>query len=356
MIKLPLNILVTGVGGDLGQAIIKSVRLMDMPVKLFGCDIDSKSIGRAFVDEFFTIKSASDRKYLSLLNDFCLKKKIHIVVPGSEPEVYILSCLGNRNTPRLPCGTIVVCQKANWLKIYGDKLKCFRELYGKVALSPFADGTNDGEIKKFVSEELFPCVVKPRVSAGSKDLKIAQNKDQLLGFTREVSNPVVQEYIDDTYGEFSVGVFSTDSFTTAIAFKRTLGSFGATWYADNYDQDREVLNYAYKIANATGLRGSCNIQVRKGNNGVRLLEINPRFSSLVAARAACGFKDLEWSIYTALNIKVSEPDYPYKRLVFRRYLHELVNFGDGYVVLDEWLPMHSSIMGKQQYDACKCKD
>lgn len=342
--KLSLNILVTGVGGDLGQAIIKSVRLMDMPVELSGCDIDSKSIGRAFVDEFFTIASASDEKYLSLLNDFCSKKKIHAVVPGSEPEIYALSCLGN--PPRLPCGTIVVCQEDKWLKIYGDKLKCFRDLDGKVPLSPFADGTNDREIEKFVLEKLFPCVVKPRVSAGSKDLKIARNKQQLHAYIKEVPNPVVQKYIDDSYGEFSIGVFSTENFTTAIAFKRTLGPFGATWYAENFDQDREVLDYAYRIAKDTGMKGSCNIQVRKGNDGVRLLEINPRFSSLVAARAACGFKDLEWSIYTALNIKVSEPDYPYRKITFRRYLHELIDFGDGYIALDEWLPTHLSSQGE----------
>lgn len=339
--KLPLNILVTGVGGDLGQAIIKSVRLMDMPVELSGCDMDPKSIGRAFVDEFFAITSASDGKYLSLLNDFCSKKKIHAVVPGSEPEIYALSCLGN--PPRLPCGTIVVCQEANWLKTYGDKLKCFRDLDGKVPLSPFADGTNNREIEKFALEKLFPCVVKPRVSAGSKDLKIARNKQQLHAYIKKVPNPVVQKYIDDSYGEFSIGVFSTDDFTSAIAFKRTLGPFGATWYAENLDQDLEVLDYAYRIAKETGMKGSCNIQVRKGNDGVRLLEINPRFSSLVAARAACGFKDMEWSILTALGLKVEPPLNGYRSIRFQRYLHEVIDFGTGYTGIREWLPRHIAL-------------
>ena len=344
MRKIPLNILVTGVGGDLGQAISKSVRLMDMSVKLFGCDVDPNSIGRVFVDEFFAITLSQDGKYLSLLNDYCLKKKIHAVVPGSEPEMYALSCLGK--PPCLPCGTIVVCQESNWLKLYGDKLNCFRVLNGKIALSPFADGTNENEIEKFASQKLFPCVVKPRVSAGSKDLKIARNKQQLRAYIKEVPNPVVQKYIDDLYGEFSIGVYSTDNFTTAIAFKRTLGPFGASWYAENFDQDREVLDYAYRIAKETGLSGSCNIQVRKGDGGVRLLEINPRFSSLVAARAACGFKDLEWSIYKALNIKVFQPDYTYKKIAFRRYLHELIDFGNGHIALDEWLPKHLSLIGQ----------
>jgi carbamoyl-phosphate synthase large subunit len=344
MNKLPLKILVTGVGGDLGQAIIKSVCLMDMPVEIFGCDMDSESIGRAFVDDFFVISSPYDREYLNLLNDYCEKKGIHTVVPGSEAEIYVLSRLG---TPlRLPCGTVAVCQEFAWLETFGNKLECFRALDKKVELAPYADGTNDEQVEEFISKEIFPCVVKPRVSSGSKDLKIAQNENQLLAFIREVSNPVVQEYIDDTYGEFSIGVFSTDNFSTAIAFKRKLGPFGATWYAENYDQDQEVLDYAYKIAEVSRLRGSCNIQVRKSNKGVRLLEINPRFSSLVAARAACGFKDLEWSICKALKIRVSKPDFPFRRLTFRRYLHELIDFGEGYIALGEWLPKYSFEKGK----------
>ena len=123
-----------------------------------------------------------------------------------------------------------------------------------------------------------------------------------------------------------------------MAFKRELGPRGATWYADNFEQDSEILKYANDIAEVTGLHGSCNIQVRKSSNGVRLLEINPRFSSLVAARSVCGFKDLEWSINLALGRKIVHDNSNYKKIRFQRYLHEMIDFGNGYKCVTEWTP------------------
>jgi hypothetical protein len=80
--------------------------------------------------------------------------------------------------------------------------------------------------------------------------------------------------------------------------------------------------------------------VWKSSDGVQLLEINPRFSSLVAARAICGCKDLEWSLKLALKLKNLERVQNYKEIRFRRYLHELVDFGDGFEAISEWSPHH----------------
>tara|TARA_B100000315_G_scaffold259160_1_gene313932 strand:- start:444 stop:863 length:420 start_codon:yes stop_codon:yes gene_type:complete len=135
-------------------------------------------------------------------------------------------------------------------------------------------------------------------------------------------------------------MFCYNEFKTGIVFKRELGSGGASWHADNLYRHEDLLDYAYRIAEAIDLIGSCNIQVRKSSDGVRLLEINPRFSSLGAARTICGFKDLDWSLNLALKRKNPERVQNYKRIRFRRYLHELVDFGDGFEAISDWSPHH----------------
>ena len=53
--------MVTGIGGDLGQAIIKSIRLMDeRAIVILGCDIMSDTIGEAYVDSFYVVPHADD--------------------------------------------------------------------------------------------------------------------------------------------------------------------------------------------------------------------------------------------------------------------------------------------------------
>lgn len=339
MAAAPLGILTTGINGDLGQAMVKALRLMERPVRIFGCDAAEEGIGAAFVDGFFKVPFAEDGNYSTCIDEICKENMIDAVIPGSESEIVALS----RAHPdgKLPWGSVIVCLDAAALALYMDKLECFRRLSQTVELALFADGQDLNEVERMVADNVFPCIVKPRFASGSRDIKIAKNKEQLYQYLGKIEKPVVQQYIDDAYGEFSVGVFACEEFLRAVAFKRELGPVGASWYADNFDQDKDVLQYVFQIAEVAGIKGSFNVQVRKSSRGVRLLEVNPRFSSLVAARAACGFKDLEWSIDTALKIKIGKPDDNYTPIKFRRFFHEMIDFGSGYAGVEQWLPRYA---------------
>ncbi len=336
-----LRILVTGTGGDLAQAIIKCLNLMNCPLRILGCDIEPDGIGPAFTQDFFQVPPADRPDYLDRIVNICVKNHVHAIIPGSVPEMYVLSRALLQG--KIACRASLICQEYEWLERFGDKLTCFEALEGKVNLAPYASCSNKAGLKKFLDQHDFPCIVKSRRSWGSKSVNLVYNEDQLFRLLQDQPDLLIQEFIDKEYGEFSVGVFACNQFRTAIAFKRELGPVGASWYADNLDQDHEVLDYSVRIAEISGLQGSCNVQVRKGAKGVRLLEINPRFSSLVAARAACGFRDLEWSLLMALGMKISEPALPFRPLRFRRYFHELIDTGEGYFAPDQWIPRHKPL-------------
>lgn len=331
------KVLVTAAGGDLGQAIIKCLRLMkDRPVSIFGCDADPDSIGTVYVHKFFNVPLAEDENYLNSIKSICDNYQIDSVIPASDAEIFKLSQAAFRGY--FNQNPVVISQPYEWLNIYRDKLKSYQSLKGVVDIAQFADGADAHAVHQFIVNSKFPCIVKSRFSSGSKAIKMVHDRTGLYESLRNIPQPLIQEYIDEAHGEFSIGAFSCDNFTTAVAFKRKLGPVGTSWYADNTDQDAEVLAYAYKIIEASGLAGSCNIQVRKSSNGVKLLEINPRFSSLVAARAACGFRDLEWSLNLSLGRKIDKPGAPYKPIKFRRFFHEMIDFGSGYSLVQDWLP------------------
>ena len=46
-----MNILVTGVGGDIGQGIIKCLREINYHNIIVGCDIDKYAAGKQFVND-----------------------------------------------------------------------------------------------------------------------------------------------------------------------------------------------------------------------------------------------------------------------------------------------------------------
>ncbi len=333
MSRARIRVLVTALGGDLGQALVKALRIGEIDFEISGCDADASGIGAAFVSHFEAVPAASEAAYVTEIDDLCRRREIDAVVPGSEAEISVLSKVGSQ----LPSGAAVVCQPWPWLRIFADKLSCMRALESHLDLAAFADSADQKAVAALVGEAGFPLVVKARQSSGSRGVTVTRNADELAAVTAAILPSVVQEFIDDREGEFSVGVFATDESIEVLAFRRELRHGGCSWFAET-SQDEAVADYARKFAQASGLRGSANVQLRKSSRGVRLLEVNPRFSSLVAARALCGFRDAEWSIQAALARPVPTPPRSYRKMRFRRFFHELVDFGSGYCAVPEWAP------------------
>jgi len=327
-----IRVLVTAVAGDLGQAIIKALRLSSFSLEIHGCDLEPDSYGAAFVESYHPVPPARAPEYVLALDTLCRNLDLQAVVPASEPEIL---ALGGRC---LPCGVPVVSQPREWLGIYADKLATMQALAGQVELGAFADGADLLAVGTLVAQCGFPIVVKARQSSGSRSLRVAQSRAELDMALAATSLPIVQEYLDESGGEFSVGVFRCTDFETAVAFKRKLGAtVGLSWQAEVI-QSPEVCDYALRVTRAAEAMGSLNVQLRLTSVGPRLLEINPRFSSLVAARAACGFRDVEWSLALALGLPLCSPSEPYRPLHFHRFYHEVVDLGNGFGVLPAWMP------------------
>ena len=330
-----IRVLITGIGGDLGQALVKALKLSVHQISCYGCDINPNSIGSAFCKSFHIVPIASDPNYQDALSELCVRLAIDAVIPSTEQEIQVLCRTGK--PPRLPSGTPVVCLDADFIETYGDKLACMQALQDKIDLVPFADGEDPEAVAELVEKSGFPLVIKGRHSWGSHQRLIANNNTELRNALSAIPLGLVQAFIDDTNGEYSAGVYSNQEFSSALVFRREMGPTGNSWFAET-SNDESVIKYVTEIARTIALEGSVNIQVRKNAEGVKLLEINTRFSSLVAARAASGFRDAEWSLEIALGLGLSIPKHAYKTIRFHRYFHELIDFGNGYHALQEWYP------------------
>jgi len=329
-----LRILVTGVDGDSGQGLVKALRMSRMPMEIHGCDSSARGVGATFVSSLYVVPSASEgATYVDQLDRICRRHRIDALVPSTPVEIDALCSLAL--PPELPSGVPVICLPALYRNIYDDKLLCYRALEHAVPLAPYADGANPGDVRSLVDRFGFPLVVKRRRGRGGESFHVVRQAEELAPALQKTQDPVVQKFIDDEGGEFTAGIFSAEEIVTSIAFRRRLGRTGSSWYAETAD-DAEVRSYAEAIARASGLRGSANVQVRRTSEGIRLLEVNARFSSLSLARAYAGFRDVEWGVALGLGETPDVPKNGYRTIRFQRFVHEMIDDGGGYAPVPQW--------------------
>lgn len=330
----PVRVFVTAVGGDLGQSIVKALRSADFPLEIVGGDMQDRHAGEAFVQTCHRLPAASAPAYVQELSEI-VSNKIDVVVPASEPEIATLSKLGS--PAHLPCGIPILCQSHEWNAVHGDKLLSMQSLEHEVALAPFADASDREALARLVASVGYPIVVKPRRSSGSRNIQVVNSEAELEAALVDQESAVAQAWLDEDKGEYSVGAYGRGDELALLAFRRTLGSSGCSWYAETC-HDQAVLEYASAVASAANLQGSANIQIRHTQAGPRLLEINPRYSSLVAARAAAGFRDVEWDLKQAIGMPQSPLPGQFRELRFQRFFHELIDVGEGYHAPVHWAP------------------
>jgi len=328
-----LRIMVTAIGGDVAQAVVKALRISGLPIDFHGSDANQAGIGRAFVDKLHVLPPARHADaYLDAFNAVMNEEEYDLVIPSSEAEIDVLC----NNMPRLSAPSRVLIHTKSWIDTFADKLLCMQYLSNRIELVSFADTSNSSECERFERNATFPVVIKSRRGFGSKSIGYAKNIDELRLLSVKHAPAVAMEFIPDELGEFSIGVFRVGNECKVLPLKRYLSNAGCTWYGEVVD-DPEVTAYAIKIAEASNLQGAANIQVRKNKRGVFLLEINPRLSSLSAARAAAGFNDAEWWVRMHLKLDLKLPDH-FKHLSFQRYYGEMINQGDGWISLSSWSP------------------
>jgi RimJ/RimL family protein N-acetyltransferase len=318
----PIPVLVTATCGDVGQAVMKSLLMAGSRFVVHAADTNDGA-ATMFVPQgcFHRLPSARSEAdyapYTAAVDELCREHGIEAVIPASEAEIRALSVLPSH--PLLPCGARIVGQPPHIIATHGDKLRSFQYLAPKVALADFCDGTDRATVDVFLAKHGFPLIVKERQSQGMRSVSVLQDRDGLELLLPRFDKPLLQTLLKGDDQEYSVGVFSHGDDIRLISFQRRLDGMGCSWYA-RLDQNAVVLDYARQIALAAGTQGSINVQLRLTPDGPRLLEINPRFSSLAAARAACGFNDVAWSVQQALGLPVDgcpplPPHFEYQRYV-----------------------------------------
>ena len=278
------NVLVTGIGGDIGQSVLKCLKEINRNFYLVGCDIDPFAAGRTLVDKFHNAPLVKDyEKYFGFLKKVIEVEKVKYVFPITESEIEFFD--KHRDDFK---NVIVFINKHDIISAFFDKYKTME----------FLKSNNIAYLKTYLIEEYnneleSPFILKPRKGCGSKGIIVVNYTEEFNCIRKKAKDYIVQEIVGTEDEEYTVTVFSTSQQVHSIAFKRSLG-YGSLSKKAQLIQDNQIQTLATEIAEAAYLEGSLNIQCRKTDSGYIPFEINPRFSSTVYTRHFFGFQDVKW--------------------------------------------------------------
>ena len=306
------TILVTGVGGGVGQSVLKA--LQDTPYGLVGVDSEATAAGLYGVSKAYKGCEATAPDFIDRLLEICRMEKCALIFPGHDAELRPLS----EHAARFRAGGVTpVVSTSEVVRICDDKVEtsAFLRRYGFPAPQTRRLGDMD-------TVPGYPVVLKPQCG-GTRSTKtfVAHNAAEFDIYRRlsDAENCIVQEYVEGD--EYTCGTVACDGRCFGvIAMRRVLRS-GDTHKAF-VERHRRIEAIVREIVERLEPFGPCNLQLRVRDGEPYIFEINARCSGTTAARALAGFN--EPRMIADYLLHGMEPAYAIREIAILRYWKELV--------------------------------
>lgn len=323
------NVLVTGVGGIIGQGIIKCLRMANrsrnsqVKYHIIGVDSSSLAAGLYFSDIGILVPNAKDQKYIDSINKIIKEYGVSALYIGTDQELDVVGKFSTK-IEKQTGAKAMICSK-EVIKIARDKWKTF--LFLKKNNLPCMDSSLPETASDFIDRIGFPVVVKPREGYGSIFFNIVSDRKELdnavSNIEREGWKAIVQEYVPGVDKEYTTGVLSdirNNKIISSISIKKYL-KCGQT-YKGIIDDFPEPRNLSEMVAQKIDARGPINIQTKISEGSHKIFEINGRLSATCPMRAFSGINEpdlLYRNVVLSENLRITS----YKKLVTMRYWNEV---------------------------------
>jgi len=276
---MTIRVLVTGAGGPAGVAVIRSLLRRD-DVTVFAADMDGWASGIYLVpaEQRRLVPPGRADEFIPALRRLIAEDRLDVVVSTVDVE---LIALADRRDELAPA--VLAAPSADTLRTCLDKLA----LAERCADTGRAPRTVLAGPDALAIDWEFPVFAKPRQGAGSRGIRTVPDRAALEALPTD-EGLIVQDLLPGE--EYSVDVIAAADgrIVAAVPRTRTRVDSGVA-IAGRTVRDPELEEAAASVAQAIGLVGVANVQLRRDRAGrPMLLEVNPRFPGALPLTIAAG--------------------------------------------------------------------
>ena len=288
------TVLVTGIGGNVGQGILRNIRSLKLPICIAGCNVKEFSAGNHLCDINYKVPFSYEDDYIESINRIVKKEKIDLIIPSTDFEIYYLS----KNASNID--TVIAASDPNTAEIYLDKYKSF--LHHKKNNIPFSESYLPSEH----TNQYKDYIVKLRQGRGSRGIYI--NPVDMKSFSDE--DYLVQKLIKGKEITTAFYVNKQGKLHGHITMERSLENGTTNECRVIKDYEKQLDNMLDKIIKSNNFKGASNLQsIVNENNEVIPFELNCRISGTNSIRSNFGFEDVKYTLQEYLyNVEPDKPD------------------------------------------------
>lgn len=277
------NILLTSVSSKVPfiEALKEQKNLFDKSIKIIGIDINENIVAKYFLDEFFILPKISQIKIEEFI-EFCLEKKIRYIIPTRDEDLFFYSSFKD-----------LLAQ--NKISLFSAEHKAVTLCNDKASF--VKNNQVDFNIKTSLNiEDLVGVdffVVKDRFGSGSKNIGLNLNKKEAIRFSKRLSNPLFQEYIQGEEYSIDSYVDKKNNFIASIIRRRQLVQNGEaiiTFSIEDKILEEKIKDFLVK----NKIQGHSISQVIKKDKEYFLIECNARFGGASTLSYKMGLKSFYW--------------------------------------------------------------
>jgi carbamoyl-phosphate synthase large subunit len=289
------RVLVTGVGGNIGQGILKALSAARLASWTVGTDCEPASAGLYAVDRGYVVPRADAPDFLDALFAIIDREAVDLVLVGADAETIHLARLREPIAART--GTLVLVADPKVVERSHDKWLAAQWFNEQKFLHPATVRADDRTGISELTAQFERIVVKPRFGFGSRGIVIAAKPAEIISAADNLgANGIVQEYIGDDSKEFTGAALcdKQGQVRASLVMQREL--LHGTSYRIRPVEDALLTKTLENWAARFAAIGPVNFQFRDTPAGPVCFEINARFSGTTGVRYLFGYNDVAMAV------------------------------------------------------------
>lgn len=269
---MQINILILSAGRrvELIKCFKEAAKIKGIESNIVTADISKTAPAIYFGDKNYIIPRIGEENYVESIIDICNKENIKLIIPTIDTELTIMA--ENKEFIEDKTGAKVLISDKRVIDICRNKKNT----------NKFFEENNFGVPREITLKDIeeenyqFPLFIKPLDGSSSINTFKVNNEKELMFFRKYIKNPIIQEYIEGK--EYTIDAFiDFDGQPITIVPRERIATRSGEISKGRIVKDRELINEVKKVIEVLKPIGHITFQCMKTNDGIKFIEINPRF-------------------------------------------------------------------------------